>query len=255
MQIAIIGMGIVGTAQARMFRHHDLVTYDPAINDKYPEEQIRSCDFAVICVGTPEADDGKADMSGFHQAMKRLPGTVPVLIRSTVPPGTTAMVAAHRPGHTVFCPEFMHERPGGQWRESSDVPWLILGGLPDATSWFGNRVFWGRRNVYECDATTGELSKYVANLYWAARVTFVNELSAICDLFHVPWEDIRRAWLQDERVHPAYTAMDGFPPGFGGRCLPKDLSALISASEDEEYSPGFLRAIREANRRFREGAN
>lgn len=248
MKIAIIGMGIVGKAQARMFKDHDLVTYDPAYRKEYPSKEIADCDFAVIAVGTPEMPDGSAYMRSFWEALHKLPWKMPVLIRSTVPPGTTAGI--EREGHTVFCPEFMHERTGGIWRESSDVPWLVLGGQPDATSWFANRVFWWHRNVYQCDSTTAEVSKYVANIYWAVRVTFVNEMSSVCDRFGLSWEDVRRAWLQDERVNPAYTAIDGFPPGFGGRCLPKDLSALIYSSMKAGYDPEFLIAVQDANERF-----
>lgn len=254
MRIAIIGLGIVGTAQTKLFSDHDLVTYDPRFNLAYPEAQIADCDFAVICVGTPESEDGSADLQAFWEALLKLPDDLPVLIRSTVPPGTSRIVAKSRSGHVVFCPEFMHEREGGLWRKSSDVPWLILGGAPDATSWFHNRVFFWHSHVYECDMVTAELSKYVANIYWAVRVTFVNEMNEICSRFGVDWENVRRAWLQDSRVNRAYTAIDGFPPGFGGRCLPKDLAALIDSSTKAGYDPEFLIAVQDANARFTEDA-
>lgn len=253
MKIAIIGMGVVGNAQARFFKDHDLVTYDPKTGARYPGEEISRCDCAIISVGTPQAEDGHADLTGFREAVGRLPPGMPILIRSTVPPGTTCGVASARDGHVVFCPEFMHERAGGAWKESGDVPWLILGGAPEATSWFRSRLFAGHfgGTVFECPATAAELAKYTANLYWAARVTFVNEMDAVCRAFGVDWEQVREAWLADERVDPAYTAMDGFPPGFGGRCLPKDLAALIAASSDAGCKTLFLEAVQDANRRFR----
>src|SRR5215470_15991235 len=86
---AIIGMGVVGRAQARMFGPHTHVAYDLA-QAAYPERAISECDFAVIAVGTPPDDDGRADLRPLFRAMTRLPETMPVLIRSTVPPGTTA---------------------------------------------------------------------------------------------------------------------------------------------------------------------
>jgi UDPglucose 6-dehydrogenase len=73
MKVGIIGMGVIGTAQAEMFAEHDLVTYDPAVNDTYPIEELAGCDFAIICVGTPESVDGHADLSYVKVAARRLP--------------------------------------------------------------------------------------------------------------------------------------------------------------------------------------
>jgi nucleotide sugar dehydrogenase len=248
MRVAILGVGIIGSAQARLFAGHDLVTYDPRMNAEYPAQEIASCDFAVICVGTPEGPDGQADLDDFREAVSRLPLELPVLIRSTVPPGTTEKIAESRPGHVAFCPEYMHERDGGAWKESWQVPWLILGGTPEATSWFRGKLFRVHPgHIYCCTATVAELSKYTANLYWATRITFVNEMAAVAASFGADWEDVREAWLQDARIDPAYTGMEGFPPGFGGRCLPKDLAAIIAESE---YKAQFLQAIQDANHRF-----
>ena len=105
--------------------------------------------------------------------------------------------------------------------------------------------------IHECSAVVAELAKYTANLYWATRVTFVNEMAAVAAAHGVEWGEVRNAWLQDERVHLAHTLMAGFPPGFGGRCWPKDLSALIAASEEAGYKAEFLTAVQDANARFR----
>jgi UDPglucose 6-dehydrogenase len=252
-KVAIIGLGVVGHAQARMFAGRLLVTYDVTDNDPYPEAEIAGCDFAVIAVGTPAAADGSADLTYLHEAFKRLPASLPVLIRSTVPPGTTAALQALHGDTPVCCaPEFMHERPGGAWRETTDVPYLILGGTPAAAAFFRLRlaaVFPGV--IHECSATEAELVKYTANLYWAARVTFVNEMARICEAAGADWENVRSAWLEDPRVSPEYTGYADFLPGFGGRCWPKDLRALIAAARELDYHPYFLEAVQETNRRFR----
>ena len=186
-----------------------------------------------------------------HEAFKRLPAGLPVLIRSTVPPGTTAALQDQHEGPVCHAPEFMHERPGGAWRETTDVPYLILGGTRDAIAYFRPRleaVFPG--TIHPCSATEAELVKYTANLYWATRVIFVSEMAAICEAAGADWENVRAGWLEDERVSPAYTSMAGFAPGFGGRCWPKDLAALIAAAREHDYPPGFLESVQEANRRF-----
>ena len=89
MRVGIIGLGVIGSSQADMFSAHELVTYDPAVSDMYPERGLAECDFAILCVGTPEGKDGHADLSYVEAAVDRLPPGVPVVLRSTVPPGTT----------------------------------------------------------------------------------------------------------------------------------------------------------------------
>jgi UDPglucose 6-dehydrogenase len=248
-KIAIIGTGVVGRAQAEMFRAHDRVTYDITDLKPYPLAAISKCDFAVICVGTPPAPGGSCDLSQVAEALDALPERLPVLLRSTVPPGTTDCIAG-RPA--CYAPEFLHEREGGAWHRSVAVPWMILGGRPAARRFFRRhleQVFPGQ--IWDCPALTAELAKYAANLYWATRVTFVNEMAAVSAACGGDWEEVRTAWLMDKRVNPVYTAMDGFGPGFGGRCWPKDLSALIAASSDNGHEPWFLDAVRLANERFR----
>ena len=253
MKAAVLGMGVVGRSQARMFARYPVVTYDIADTGAFPAEDVAACDFAIVAAGTPQAASGAADISQVHAAVRSLPPAMPVIIRSTVPPGTTDALAARRPGFTACAPEFLYEGGTGPWRESVEVPWLITGGSPEAAGFFRDvfaQVFPGE--IHLTSAVAAELAKYTANAYWAARVTFVNELSAIVAAYGVPWEDVRAAWLMDERVNPAYTVMDGFPPGFAGRCWPKDLSALISAAWSRGYPAHFLRAVQEANREFRD---
>jgi UDPglucose 6-dehydrogenase len=105
--------------------------------------------------------------------------------------------------------------------------------------------------IHTCSAKESELAKYAANLYWATRVTFVNEFAKVCEAFGVDYERVREAWLQDPRMTSVYTQRAGYPPGFDGRCWPKDLAALDAASEDAGYHAVFLQAIAEANERFR----
>jgi UDPglucose 6-dehydrogenase len=252
-KVVIIGLGVVGAAQAEMFAPvHDVVTYDPAFNDSYPADQIAACDFAIMCVGTPETLDGHADLSYVEQAVSDLPPGLPAVLRSTVPPGTTDRLFGGADRLYCHAPEFMGENVLHSWQRSVDVPYMILGGTPEATHFFHTRfvrVFPGV--IHECSAIEAELAKYIANLYWAARVTFINEVALVCEQFGVDYENVRAAWLTDPRMTSVYTRRAGYPPGFDGRCWPKDLSALIAASTDAGYDPEFLRSITEANARFR----
>lgn len=251
MKIAILGQGVVGKAQNELFDFAEIYTYDPAF-DKRPSPILGVCDYAVIAAGTPPLSDGTADISGVQKAVETMPASMPVLIRSTVPPGTTGLIAAERDGPVAHCPEFLHERTGGGWSHSHDVPFVILGGTVRAQRTFLPLLerAYPMRRFHLCSATEAEMVKYVANLHWATKVTFVNEMAQICGKLGIEWESVRAAWLADRRVDPAYTLMRGFPPGFGGRCWPKDLTALIRRAEQIGYQPEFLDAIEQANDRF-----
>jgi UDPglucose 6-dehydrogenase len=249
-RVAVIGLGVIGSAQAEMFKDHEVVAYDPVQHAEYPADRIAECDFAVVCVGTPPGPTGEADLTYVEVAAEQLPPKLPVVLRSTVPPGTTDRLFSDR----LYChaPEFMGENVLHSWQKPWDVPYMILGGTPESQVFFAHQfapVFPGR--IVTCTARESELAKYVANLYWATRVTFINELALICQAFGVDFEAVREAWLADPRMTGVYTQRAGYPPGFDGRCWPKDLAALIAASLDAGYDPGFLRALEAANDRFR----
>lgn len=252
MKVAIIGRGIVGKAQQRLFAGHDVVSYDITDGEAYPTEKIGASDFAIICVGTPSLSDGSCDLTSVLKSVDEMPDGVPILIRSTITPGTLDGLQEDYPDNLIaHAPDFLHERVGGQWPDSADVPYMLLGGLPEAHAFFLpyiKQVFPGK--VHLCSGLVSEMAKYVGNLYWATRVTFVNEMGAICNTYGADWDEVRAAWLADERVNPAYTKLHGFPPGFGGRCWPKDLSALITDSHLNGYTPEFLEDVEDANFRF-----
>jgi nucleotide sugar dehydrogenase len=252
MKVGVIGLGVIGTAQAKMFRENVLVTYDPARDKTYPTA-MKDCEFAIICVGTPESPDGHADLTYVEAAAAELPAGVPVVLRSTVPPGTTDRLFKDTGRLYCHAPEFMGENVLHSWQKPEDVPYMILGGDAVSNVFFRQhfaRVFPG--TITTCSARESELAKYAANLYWAARVTFINELALICEAFDVDYENVRAAWLSDPRMTNVYTQRAGYPAGFDGRCWPKDLAALITASVDAGYNPGFLKSIEAANDRFRE---
>lgn len=254
LRAAVIGLGVVGQAQVRLFGDIVHATYDPKAGKRYPAKRIGQCDFAVVCVGTPQAKDGSADLSFLREALDRIPPEVPVMVRSTIPPGTMAGLEKTR-SLVVHMPEFLNERPDGPWKESGDVPFMILGGIPAAREFFiaalDGILRWP---AYECSGLEAELVKYTANCFLAAKVTFANEMARVCGAFGADWEYVRVGWALDPRAGTSHARVES--PGFGGRCLPKDLSALIKASEAAGYMPEFLWALEEANARFQaEGAS
>ena len=249
LKAAVIGLGVVGRAQVRLFGDMVHATYDVLDRERYPFERVAECDFAVICVGTPRGEDGRADLSAVRAALDEIPPEMPVLIRSTIPPGTMAALEKTREC-VAHLPEFLNERPDGLWLESGDVPFRILGASPDARDFFLPilvEIF--GFPVYCCTGLEAELIKYTANCYLAAQVTFANEMARVCAAFGAPWENVRHGWLFDPRAGESHTKVEG--PGFAGRCLPKDLAALITASTDAGYLPLFLSSVEAANSRYK----
>lgn len=258
MKIAIIGTGHVGTAMRDLLRHHaDLVTYDAAEPGQYPARELAACDTAIVCVDTPMAADGSCDTSHVEEALERLPVST-VLLKSTVPPGTTDLLASATGKQICFSPEYVGESsyPHPYWPAGvTDVPFVILGGQPPVRTWFIDMlqpVLGPAKTYFQCTAREAEIIKYMENAYLAAKVCFVSEFRRICAAFGANWHTVREGWLLDPRIEPAHTAALASAPGFGGRCLPKDLSAIIHAATDVGCEPALLKQIQRINERFRQ---
>ena len=89
------------------------------------------------------------------------------------------------------------------------------------------------------------------NSYLATKVTFVNEMYEICQKLGANWIKVREGWALDPRVERSHTAVFKNNRGFGGKCLPKDISALIAISKRNNYQPKFLQEVVKSNARFR----
>jgi UDPglucose 6-dehydrogenase len=169
---------------------------------------LSGCDFAIVCVGTPEGPDGHAELAYVENAAADLPHGLPVVLRSTVPPGTTDRLFGGSERLYCHAPEFMGENVLHSWQRPEDVPYMILGGDAESTVFFREkfaRVFPGP--IHTCSAKESELAKYAANLYWATRVTFVNELGAGLQAVRRRLRErqggVARRSSDDERVYAA----------------------------------------------------
>jgi UDPglucose 6-dehydrogenase len=258
-RIGIIGMGHVGKAMRDLFcRHAEIVTFDTREHDDYPAAGLAACDLGVICVDTPEGAGGECDVSNVGEAIDRLP-IGRVLIKSTVAPGTTDLLARSTGKEICFSPEYVGESSYYHpfWAAGArDVPFVILGGPPSARHWLVDLLLpvLGPTKVYfQCSALEAEVIKYMENAYFAAKISFVNEFARICQAVGADWHTVREGWLLDPRIEPMHTAVFAGSPGFAGKCLPKDLSAIIHASAAAGYDPALLAEVLASNHRFRGG--
>lgn len=252
MKIAIIGAGAVGQGIAQLFA--DVVLFDEPKNIG-TRESVNACDAAFVCVPTPRREDGACDTAIVEHVVGWLE-TPLIVIRSTVAVGTTRLLAERHPRkNIVFQPEYgPAETPDHPFNDLRKVRWIILGGDRRATSlavrlW--QDVFNSDVVIQQTTPDAAELCKYMENAFLAMKVAFCNEFFDVANRFGVDYNELRELWLLDPRIGKSHTFVFPDKRGFGGKCLPKDLDAIITAVEHEGYEPTLLKSVMSSNTRVR----
>ncbi len=247
--IGIFGVGWVGGTLARYFeeirgmrRGENLLLYD--IDPAKCSGDFNRADVIFITLPTPpDPRDGSCDTSLIEAALPTIKGGKIIVIRSTVPPGTTDRLQKQFPSHKfLFNPEFLSEsrawedmiRPDRQivgfTEQSLDAAHLVLSFLPKAP--FMSPWGVGTYQPMRITATEAELIKYAGNVHFARKVTFANALAKLAERVGVNYEHIRKGMAADHRIGDSHLDVHhGGYRGFGGYCFPKDTSALIAFAE------------------------
>jgi nucleotide sugar dehydrogenase len=252
LKIGIIGYGYVGRAMAKFLEtRHKVVVKD--IYNGYGD--IDTCDFAIVCVPTPMKEDGTCDTSIVEKVVSQC-ALERLLIKSTVPPGTTKMLAKKYGKKLVFSPEYIGEGnyPIPFWKyphptEMQYHDFCIFGGDPADTSYMVDAFknsFGPQCRFFQLSATAAEIVKYMENAWLATKITFCNEFSDIAKAMGEDYSMIREAWLADGRIERSHTVVNN---GFDGKCLPKDLSGIVEAGHAIGVPLEVLTAVRESNKR------
>ncbi|HEY3271336.1 MAG TPA: UDP-glucose/GDP-mannose dehydrogenase family protein [Geothrix sp.] len=225
---------------------------------------IHEADAAFICVGTPQSEDGSADMKyvlavagQIGEAMAlRAKDAKPLIVvdKSTVPVGTAARVHAEIAAHTdrafevVSNPEFLREGSAiGDFLEPDRV---VVGCRTDHAETVMKglyQVFLDRSGGkwFRMDPPSAELTKYAANAMLALRISFINEIANLAEAVGADIDHVKTAIGADHRIGPAFLNPG---PGFGGSCFPKDLQALLKVGRECGQPMMTLAATVEANR-------
>lgn len=219
------------------------------------KQEIKNSAIAIICVGTPSKKDGSANLEHVFQSAKEIAQQVDeilVVIKSTVPVGTAAQVKKiyQDMGKTkirvISNPEFLRE---GSAVEDCLKPDRVVIGTDsnDALKIFQElyQPFVRTGNpVMLMDNVSAEMTKYVANCILATRISFINEMSMLCEKVGADISRVRQAVGADHRIGTQYL----FPSiGFGGSCFPKDVRAMVSLFRDYEMRANVLEAVVLAN--------
>jgi UDPglucose 6-dehydrogenase len=224
-------------------------------------EALRESEFVFLAVGTPARSNGAVDLRQVLSAVRSIAtnareGHSPVMVlKSTVPPGTAELVAdvwrEYRPDEeprVVSNPEFLREgqavfdfmRPnrivvGAEDRETADLVGALYANL--------------RRPVIYTSNRAAEMIKYASNAFLCTKVSFINELAALCEEIGVDVVDVSKALGMDPRIGNSYLEAG---LGWGGSCLPKDIGGLIwSASRMGVHTPVLTAAVKINKRQVR----
>lgn len=208
-----------------------------------------------ICVGTPPAADGACDLRQVREAMDfLLPGLGPgkiLAIRSTVPVGTAAKVAQQTavvaPGTVVISnPEFLRE--GTAVHDARHPDRIILGVNKAREAQPLEELYRPlQAPILTCSWNTAEMTKYAANAFLAARISFMNEIAGLCQAVGADVTQVARGLGFDPRIGPHFLQAG---IGFGGPCLGKDLNCLRWQGEQAGIALTLLQAAAEVNARL-----
>jgi UDPglucose 6-dehydrogenase len=226
-----------------------------------PKSGLRDAEFVLICVGTPSDPTGHADLRDVLETTESV-GTVIdqdpiVVLRSTVPVGTTRTVEQRlneirgqrglEPIPVFANPEFL--RTGRAIEDFLRPARVIIGRKDLGLDVFleSLRAFYAPLDapVVVMNAESAELVKNASNAFLAARVSFVNELAALCDVTGASIDDVVGGMGLDPRIGSQFMR-PGL--GYGGSCLPKDVRSLIATADDHGLDAPLARAVDEVNR-------
>lgn len=246
----IVGYGAVGKAVHEIFPGARIFDGPLGIGNL---EDLAEADVVFVCVPTPPNEDGSCDTSIVEDVVAQLTAEI-IVIRSTVVPGTTSRLRDKYGKRIVFQPEYIGEAPSHPFASEKAVTWVILGGAPGDTAIVADvyRAANPLLSIEEVSSETAELAKYMENAFLATRVAFANEFFDLARAVGVDYDRLREVWLLDPRMGPSHTLVSDESRGFGGRCLPKDLSALLAFGELAlGYQPETLAGVAASNARVR----
>ncbi|QDT17242.1 UDP-glucose 6-dehydrogenase [Alienimonas californiensis] len=223
-----------------------------------PDAAIPTAKCVFIGVGTPQGDDGRANLSALFGCVEtiapRLAKDAIVVIKSTVPVGTNRKVAARlkeltgRDVDVASNPEFLKE--GAAVDDFTKPDRVVVGTLrPEVTEVLHDlyRPFLRtERPFLSMGWESAEMTKYVANCLLATKISFINEMANLCERVGADVNSVRRGIGHDQRIGFSFL----FPGvGYGGSCFPKDVRALMRVAEDTGVEPRILAAVDEVNDR------
>ena len=268
--IGIVGNGFVGSAIVSGFNLHaniKIYDLDPAKSTHTFEEVINQSDFVFVCVPTPmtSVEGGVIDLKIMDSVFEDIVNVekredfsyddVVFIIKSTVVPGTTEKYQKRYPGLRIaFNPEFLTERAARL--DFINAPRIILGGeqedLDEIEELYRERF--PHTPIIKTDVATSQFIKYMANCFFAVKVSFMNEMRQASDTLGCNWDEAMAGFITDGRIGNSHLDVPGHDGslGYGGKCFPKDINAFIGLFESVGVEPTVMKASWQKNLEVRQ---
>ena len=218
-------------------------------------EGLQDAEFVFVCVGTPSGVDGEADLQYVRAAATTIARAMSheliIINKSTVPVGTgdwtAEIIHANQPQPVDFavvsCPEFLRE--GSAIADFMQPDRTVLGSSDPAAAQKVAELYAPlNAPTVITDIRTAEMIKYASNAFLAARISFINEISIICERLGADVTEVARGMGYDKRIGPHFLEAG---VGFGGSCFPKDVVALANMATTHGMHPQLLNAVMEIN--------
>jgi len=250
-KIGIIGVGMVGGALLSYFKKQGIkpLLYDKGKNFGSMKE-VNQADVIFICVPTPfDKEKQGFDLSYVEESCNNISGNKILVIKSTVLPGTTQKLQEKYPQHRfLFNPEFLTEITAeqdmnypdrqiiGYTKESYIIAKDIIQILPLAPF---ERII---------PATEAEMVKYFGNNWFAVKVSFANQMYDLCEKKGADYDRVMESAAADKRIGRSHLkVMHNGYRGYGGKCLVKDIRALIQFADQQGIDLKLHKTAEEIN--------
>ncbi len=221
-------------------------------------EAIENAEIIFLALPTPPGEDGSADLSYILGVAKQLSFLIKdykvIVDKSTVPVGTSELVHAALVKNldenlfdVVSNPEFLRE--GVAVDDFMKPDRVVIGCSSDKAQRIMKRLYepfvrQGNPIIF-MDERSAEMTKYAANSYLAARISFMNEIANLCEKVGANVDMVRKGMGSDNRIGKRFL----FPGvGYGGSCFPKDVQALAKTAEENDYDFKILKSVMQVNR-------
>ena len=259
-KVGIIGNGFVGSAIASGFGlHADIKIYDkdPERSTHTLDETINQSEFIFVSVPTPMQGvmGGAIDLRIMDSVFEEIDSVNQrsdniFIIKSTVIPGSVEKYIKKYPNMNItFSPEFLTERAARL--DFINSARIVLGGdyevLCRLEDFFRTRFPYTK--IIKTDVGTAQFIKYMANCFFAVKVSFMNEMFQGAKELEVDWLTAMDGFVSDGRIGNSHLDVPGHDGslGFGGKCFPKDLNAFIGLFENVGVDPTIMKAAWEKN--------
>jgi UDPglucose 6-dehydrogenase len=241
-KIGIVGRGFVGNAVYENFKDKfEVKSFD--LNPEKSDvgsiaELVNWAETLFVCVPTPSNDDGSCDIAMVESVVSMisfLDKTKIVVLKSTVPPGTTRRLSQQYGVKMAFNPEFLTE--ANSIADFKYQPLIVVGTDDEETETKVWQIYYKyvsdtgyMPNMMGAKTDEAEMFKYMANSFLATKVVFANEMKLLCDKAGIDYNNVSRIARTDRRLGHSHWQVPG-PDGklgYGGSCFPKDTNALVA---------------------------